>query len=50
MGCVAGTWKAAPFMDDMEGELAIQVRGAVKGYGSHIVLKGLDMDVPYGSM
>ena len=33
-----------------ELELAIKVRGAVKAYGSHQVLKGLDMDVPYGSM
>ena len=31
-------------------ELAVRVRGAVKGYGSHLVLKGLNMDVPYGSM
>ena len=31
-------------------ELAIEVRGAVKSYGSNLVLKGLDMDVPYGSM
>ncbi len=31
-------------------QLAVRVRGAVKGYGSHLVLKGLNMDVPYGSM
>ena len=45
-----GALQVAPCMDVMERELAVQVRGAVKGYGSHIVLKGLDMDVPYGSM
>ncbi len=33
-----------------EQELAIKARGVVKGYGSELVLKGLDMDVPYGSM
>ena len=32
------------------GELAIQVRGAHKGYGSLRVLKGLDMSVPRGNM
>ena len=31
-------------------EMAIAVRGVVKGYGSHLVLKGLNMDVPCGSM
>ena len=31
-------------------ELAVKVRGAVKGYGSQLVLKGLNMDVPRGSM
>jgi ABC-type transporter Mla maintaining outer membrane lipid asymmetry ATPase subunit MlaF len=35
---------------EVEQELAIKVRGIVKGYGSSLVLKGLDMDVPYGSM
>lgn len=33
-----------------EQELAIKARGVVKGYGAQLVLKGLDMDVPYGSM
>ena len=37
-------------MDVMERDLAIQVSGAVKGYGSLTVLKELDMKVPYGSM
>jgi len=31
-------------------ELAVKVRGAVKGYGSQLVLKRLNMEVPYGSM
>ena len=31
-------------------ELAIEVRGAYKGYGSLRVLKGLDMSVPQGRM
>lgn len=35
---------------EQEKELAIKARGVVKGYGSSLVLKGLDMDVPYGSM
>ena len=38
-------------MDDIaEMELAIEVRGAHKGYGSLRVLKGLDMSVPRGRM
>lgn len=37
-------------MDEMERELAIQVRAAVKSYGSLRVLKELDMSVPYGCM
>ena len=36
-------------MEESE-DLAVKVRGAVKGYGSQLVLKGLDMNVPYGSM
>ena len=36
-------------MDHSEN-LAITVRGAQRSYGSLKVLKGLDMDVPYGSM
>ena len=40
---------------EMEGvaegrELAIEVRGAYKGYGSLRVLRGLDMSVPRGHM
>lgn len=31
-------------------EMAIEVRGAYKGYGSIRVLKGLDMSVPRGHM
>ena len=34
----------------MGEELAIKVRGAQKSYGSLEVLKGLNMDVPYGCM
>ena len=41
-------------MDEVGGassrELAIEVRGAYKGYGSIRVLKGLDMSVPRGHM
>ena len=33
-----------------EGDLAIEARGVVKNYGSTSVLKGLDMNVQYGSM
>ena len=41
--------------EEMDGvaetrELAIEVRGAYKGYGSLRVLKGLDMSVPRGHM
>ena len=41
--------------EEMDGvaettELAIEVRGAYKGYGSLRVLKGLDMSVPRGRM
>lgn len=35
---------------DRSENLAIKVRGAQRSYGSLKVLKGLDMDVPYGSM
>lgn len=35
---------------DLSENLAIIVRGAQRSYGSLKVLKGLDMDVPYGSM
>ena len=31
-------------------ELAVKAREVVKGYGSDLVLKGLNMDVSYGSM
>ncbi len=31
-------------------ELAVAVKGAVKGYGSRQVLQGVNMKVPYGSM
>ena len=31
-------------------EMAIEVRGAYKGYGSLRVLRGLDMSVPRGRM
>jgi len=31
-------------------EFAILVEGAVKGYGSKLVLQGLNMKVPYASM
>lgn len=37
-------------MEEEDQELAIKARGVVKRYGSTSVLKGLDMDVPYGSM
>ena len=40
-------WPAAK-MEELE--LAVKARGVVKGYGSDLVLKGLNMDVPYGSM
>ena len=33
-----------------EGGFAVIVESAVKGYGSHQVLQGLNMKVPYGSM
>ena len=41
--------------EEMDGvaetrEMAIEVRGAYKGYGSLRVLKGLDMSVPRGRM
>jgi ABC-type transporter Mla maintaining outer membrane lipid asymmetry ATPase subunit MlaF len=41
--------------EEMEGvaetrEMAIEVRGAYKGYGSLRVLRGLDMSVPRGRM
>ena len=31
-------------------DLAVEVRGVVKSYGSQLVLKGLDMSVPCGCM
>ncbi len=34
----------------VEGELAIEVRGARKSYGRMEILKGLNMNVPYASM
>ena len=37
-------------MDKMDRDLAIHVSGAVKRYGTHTVLKKLDMEVPYGCM
>lgn len=46
-------YQGLPIMMDgvvAEGELAIEVRGAYKGYGSLRVLKGLNMSVPYGHM
>lgn len=38
-------------VEDRDGlEFAIEVKNAIKGYGSLEVLKGLNMNVPYGSM
>ena len=38
-------------MEDRDGlGFAIEVKNAIKGYGSLEVLKGLNMNVPYGSM
>ena len=42
------SFRAKVRMEEME--LAIEVRGAYKGYGSLRVLKGLDMSVPRGRM
>ena len=37
-------------IEEVNGERAVEVRGAHRSYGSLSVLKGLDMDVPYSTM
>ena len=46
----AGALRPVKMEGIAEMELAIEVRGAYKGYGSLRVLKGLDMSVPRGRM